>query len=110
MSSIMIFIPRELEAHRENLAGFFDGMVRKLYRNRHKDDVTLPAIPMLMGLLQGECAEFEEQLEINKFDENSLIELMDVANFAYLAYRALRKEGVEHVGENKADYAPNSHR
>jgi hypothetical protein len=55
------------------------------------------SIPQILDDLQQEVIEFEEQMALNKFDENTLVELMDTANFAYLAYVALRMQGVEHA-------------
>jgi hypothetical protein len=52
-----------------------------------------------MDLLVEEIVEFENQLEEDKFNENSLVELMDQANFSFLAYVALRRQGVKHEPE-----------
>jgi hypothetical protein len=75
---------------------FFDGMMKKLDKNSHKDTPTKETLPKIMDLLREEIKEFEEQLYKDRFDENSLIELMDQANFSFLAYVALRMEGVKH--------------
>jgi hypothetical protein len=72
-------------------------MIHKLDINSFKDTPTVKSIPQILDNLQEEIIEFEEQMALNKFDENTLIELMDTANFAYLAYVALRLQGVEHV-------------
>jgi hypothetical protein len=72
-------------------------MIHKLDLNSHKDTPTVKSIPQILDDLQQEVIEFEEQMALNKFDENTLVELMDTANFAYLAYVALRLQGVEHA-------------
>jgi hypothetical protein len=72
-------------------------MIHKLDINSFKDTPTVKSIPQILDDLQQEVIEFEEQMALNKFDENTLVELMDTANFAYLAYVALRMQGVEHA-------------
>ena len=96
MTSIIIRVPEELDKYAIFLQTFVHGMVAKLYKNRHKDTPTKKSLGNIMDLLFQEIIEFEEQLEVDKFDENSLIELMDQANFSFLAYVALRLQGVEH--------------
>ena len=66
-------------------------------KNSHKETPTVASLETIMDLLVEEISEFEEQVAKDKFDENSLIELMDQANFSFLAYVALRMQGVEHV-------------
>lgn len=94
MPEITLQVPDELEKYRTHLYHFVDGMIAKLYKNRHKDAHTLPRMGVLVDLLKQEIVEFEEQLEANKWDTNSLRELMDTSNFAFLAYCVLREEGV----------------
>jgi hypothetical protein len=107
MTEITVFVPDAIGNHAFALANFFQGMINKLHKNRHKDAITLPDIPMLMELLRGEIVEFEEQLGMDKFDTNTLVELMDVANFAYLAYGALVREGVGNGKQpNSTGYTP----
>jgi len=96
-SHIIVAIPTSLEKYSDQLLDFFDGMMKKLDKNSHKETPTLKSIPEIIENLREEIIEFEEQLVKDKFDENSLIELMDVANFAFLAYTALRLQGVEHA-------------
>jgi hypothetical protein len=79
---------------------FVQGMVTKLDKNSHKETPTTHDIPGILDLLHEEILEFEEQLNRDKFDENTLIELMDTANFAFLAYVALRMQGVNHGRKN----------
>src|SRR4249919_1288281 len=95
-TNLVIIVPKSLETHQLYLLNFFNGMIRKLDKNSHKDTPTMKSIPEIIENLREEVVEFEEQLAANKFDENTLIELMDAANFAYLAYVALRRQGVEH--------------
>jgi hypothetical protein len=96
-NTIIITVPASIEKYTDHLANFIDGMLRKLDKNSHKNTPTLKTLPAIMDNLREEIIEFEEQLAINRFDENSLIELMDQANFSFLAYVALRLQGVEHA-------------
>jgi len=96
-TNLVIALPDSLEQYSGQLANFVDGMIRKLDKNSHKETPTMKAIPEIVENLREEVIEFEEQLATDKFNENSLIELMDVANFAFLAYVALRMQGVEHA-------------
>jgi hypothetical protein len=93
---ITIEVPDSIKVWAPFLLKFFQGMMMKLDKNSHKKTPTLESLPRIMDLLRGEIKEFEDQWEMDKFDENSLIELMDQANFSFLAYVALRMEGVEH--------------
>jgi len=96
---IVTSIPKSIEQYQEYLRRFFEGMITKLDKNSHKSTPTVETLPKIMDLLRQEIIEFEEQLADKKFDENSLIELMDQANFSFLAYVALRLQGVEHGPE-----------
>ncbi len=96
-TNILVQVPDSLRLHRDHLLKFFEGMIHKLDINSFKDTPTVKSIPQILDDLQQEVIEFEEQMALNKFDENTLVELMDTANFAYLAYVALRLQGVEHA-------------
>ena len=98
---LMLHIPASLVEYSEHLGWFFDGMLHKLDINSHKATPTTKDIPEIIENLREEVIEFEEQLALNKFDENTLVELMDAANFAFLAYVALRIQGVEHATKRK---------
>ena len=87
--------PPSMAGMKDYLREFFTGMLDKLDRNSHKDTPNKSDIPTIMGLLRAELEEFEEQFLLDKNDENTLIELFDAANFAFLAFVALRKEGVK---------------
>lgn len=95
-TNILVQVPDSLRNYHAFLHEFFKGMIMKLDKNSHKDTPSKASLPEIMDLLRFEIEEFEEQLRIDKFDENSLIELMDQANFAFLAYIALRNSGVEY--------------
>ena len=95
MKTVMIIeVPESLQKYNHLLKGFFDGMIMKLDKNSHKETPTKETVANIINLLMDEIQEFENQLEEDRFNENSLIELMDAANFAFLAYVALRLEGV----------------
>lgn len=100
---IALEIPESLERYPELLRDFFDGMIHKLHINAYKETPTMKSIPEIIENLREEVVEFEEQLALDKFDENTLIELMDAANFAFLAYVALRLQGVEHVEKRNSE-------
>jgi len=96
-SHIVIHIPKSLFSYHTHLQRFFEGMIRKLDMNSHKTTPTTDDIPAIITKLHCEIVEFQEQFITNKEDENTLIELMDVANFAFLAYVACRLQGVKHA-------------
>ena len=93
---ILVEVPQSIEEYHNYLQLFFEGMMKKLDKNSYKSTPTKESLPGIMELLRGEIAEFEAQIYTDKFDENSLIELMDQANFSFLAYVALRLQGVNH--------------
>jgi len=101
-TNILVQIPDSLREYHNPLLDFFKGMIKKLDKNCHKDTPSIQDMGRIIDLLRLEIEEFEEQLGINKFDENSLIELMDTANFAFLAYVALRNQGVKHAEESSS--------
>jgi len=96
-NTIILNVPPSLEKFTPYLALFFVGMMHKLDKNSHKKTPTVETIPTIIDLLVEEVIEFEDQFHTDKNNENSLIELMDTANFAFLAYVALRMQGVEHA-------------
>jgi len=93
---MLVHVPESLQEYTEVLSDFFGSMMHKLDANSHKKTPTTKDIPEIIQNLREEVIEFEEQLALNKFDENTLIELADAANFAFLAYVALRLQGVKH--------------
>jgi hypothetical protein len=102
-TSVVVQVPKSIAAYHWMLHDFFKGMIMKLAKNSHKDTPTKETLPKIMDLLREEIREFEEQLAEDKFNENSLIELMDQANFSFLAYVALRMEGVKHGDKENPD-------
>ena len=99
-TNILVQIPDSLRDWHPLLLDFFKGMIRKLDKNSHKKTPTIASLETIMTLLVDEIIEFEVQVAKDKFDSNSLVELMDQANFAFLAYVALRAEGVKHEEES----------
>jgi hypothetical protein len=87
-------IPKSLEQYTDHLQGFVDGMITKLDKNSWKETPTVNTIPDIINLLRAEIEEFETQFFEDKYDQNVLVELMDAANFAFLAYVALRLQGL----------------
>jgi hypothetical protein len=92
--SLTVIIPKSIEQYTPLIQSFVDGMIIKLDKNSWKKTPTVNSIPEIIDLLGGELSEFEEQFFENKYDENVLVELMDVANYAFLAYVALRLQGL----------------
>ena len=103
MTAIMVPVPPTLNAHRGALREFFAGMVRKLDLNSHKDVPGRQDVEMLLAGALREIAEFLEQYHSDKFDENTLVETFDSANFIYLTYMALRNGGTKTKLENYID-------
>ena len=91
-SDIQIRIPKSIEKYVPHLIAFFVGMVHKLDKNSHKNTPTKESIQTIIDLLVDEVIEFERQVIEDKFNENSFMELVDTANFAFLAYVALKLE------------------
>lgn len=96
-TNILLQVPDKLRQHHLHLYYFFKGMIDKLEKNAHKDTPNAKSVGLMMAKLREEIEEFEEQLADNKFDPNTLVELMDQANFSFLAYVYLRMGGVEHA-------------
>lgn len=90
---IPVAIPPSLEGLSDHLQGFFDTMIKKLDKNSWKETPTIHSIPEIVGLMIEEVTEFEVQFYSDAYDENVLVELADAANFAFLAYVALRIHG-----------------
>lgn len=86
---IVIEVPNSIQKYAPLLKRFFDGMIKKLDKNSHKETPTKETIERIIDLLFEEIIEFKRQIHEDKYNENSLIELMDTANFAFLAYVAL---------------------
>jgi len=102
-TNILIQVPNSLRNYHDHLQRFFEGMMVKLHRNSHKKTPTTNDIPTIIDLLREEIREFEQQFFEDKDDENVLIELMDAANFAFLAYVALRLQDLGNGNPNRKD-------
>ena len=96
MNKIEVSIPNSIGNYAVLLEDFIKTMVHKLDKNSHKETPTKESLPAIMDLLVEEIFEFEQQIDADKFNENSLVELADQANFSFLAYVALRQQGVKH--------------
>jgi hypothetical protein len=90
--TITIQVPRSIAKYREFIEQFVNGMMYKLDVNSYKDTPTVKTVPTIIDMLLEEVREFNEQFYENRHDYNALVELMDVANFAFLAYIALEQE------------------
>lgn len=95
-----IEIPSILRSHESTLREFFDGMVFKLAVNAHKDQIDARSIPGLIDLMLDELREFKDEIGPDGTAEpNALQEAFDGANFWYLLFQFLRKNGVPDARE-----------
>lgn len=92
MPMIEVFVPPGVAKYAADLQLFVEGMVKKLDKNSHKNTPDREQLDAMIQLLHGELAELEEQIELDKFDDNALVESQDVANFAFLIFTALRRD------------------
>jgi len=99
-TNIIIQVPNSLRPYHSFLHEFFRTMIDKLDKNSHKETPTKESLEKIMDLLLEEIVEFEKQVAEDKFNGNSLVELADQANFSFLAYVALRLEGVKHESKS----------
>lgn len=96
MNNVVVRTPSSIDQYTRLLESFVQGMVMKLDKNSHKATPTLNTVPEIIDFLKLEIDEFETQFFENRDDENTVVELFDIANFAFLAYIALK---------NKHEYA-----
>jgi hypothetical protein len=83
---IKLVVPASIQHYEDQLESFLLGMIHKLDLNSDKDTPTTETISSILGLLFQEITEY--RMEKNK--KRRLVELMDVANFAFLLYLAER--------------------
>ena len=86
-------LPVQLEPLESRLREFFQGMLYKLDLNAHKKTPEIEDIPNMVMLLIIELAEFATQFRKDRDDVNTLIELFDTANFAFLMFLTMRNAG-----------------
>ena len=82
--SITLVVPDSIEFMAPMLGRFFEGMVHKLDTNSHKEPPRKCDVTAFILKLQGEVLETYKQWLENKHDPNLLMELCDIANFAFL--------------------------
>jgi len=80
---LLISVPHELEFLRPDLQRFFDAMIYKLRRNKHKGRWEDLDIPKTVERMRDEIAELEEAISEGSTVE-VLFEAADVANFALI--------------------------
>jgi len=95
-TNIIVQVPDSLRSYHSFLQDFFIKMIIKLDKNSWKETPTKANLHEIMDLLVDEVVEFESQIHKDRLDLNTFMELADIANFAFLAYVALRLEGVKH--------------
>lgn len=91
MSEVTIEIPDEIGYLSEDLEVFFNGMVHKLYKNKHKKPPDTCDVTRFILLMQKEILELHEQWINDKTDPNLSAELWDIANFAFLMNVSAKK-------------------
>jgi NTP pyrophosphatase (non-canonical NTP hydrolase) len=101
-TNILLQVPDSLRDYHFFLQGFFMKMIIKLDKNSWKETPTKANLHEIMDLLVDEVVEFEAQVDKNRLDINAYMELADIANFAFLAYAALRLEGVKNENKDTA--------
>lgn len=79
--------------YESRLREFFQGMLYKLDMNAHKKTPEVVDIPGMTEMLLDELNEFTEQFVADSRNVNTVIELFDVSNFAFLMFLALRNKG-----------------
>jgi len=89
---LVVRVPPDIEWMAPHLRDFFQGMVAKLYLNRHKEPPRKMEGLRFLGLMQGEVAELARQCYEDQSSPNLFLELHDVANFAFLMGLSLRLE------------------
>jgi len=95
MTKISINVPSSMRVYREHLSEFIGTMMRKLDMNSHKNVPETKDIPGMVQRLKEEIEEFEEQQKFDPTAINNIMELVDASNFAFLAFVALRNNGVK---------------
>lgn len=103
MTNIAVPCPPSLRAYREHLREFLSIMLRKLDMNSHKNTPTKRSVTAIVGAVLGELDEFLQQHAFDRHSENTLIELADGANLLFMAFVALRSEGVKTEKEKLID-------
>jgi hypothetical protein len=73
----------------KDLETFVERMAAKLNKNMHKNEGPV-TVPLLVELLTRELGEFLRQYMEDASDPNTLDELADIANFAFLLYMKVR--------------------
>jgi hypothetical protein len=91
---MQLYVPDSLLMFEERLREFFQGMLWKLHLNAHKKTPEVVDVPGMTRMLLAELGEFMEQFYKDKKDANTVVELFDVSNFAFLIFLALRNQGV----------------
>lgn len=98
-STITIVVPDNIWQMEDQLAEFFNGMVHKLSSNSHKTPPSVCDITKYILLLQGEVLEMYHQWVTDKDDPNLMLELCDVANYAFLVTVSMKLERAANEAE-----------
>ncbi len=97
---ITIHLPRDLENVRPELVRFFDAMVYKLHRNKHKGKWENVRLGMALPKIRAEINELQEAISNgNTFEV--ILEAADVANWALIIANVALE-----VYEHEAHYTP----
>lgn len=94
-TNLRLSLPSELESMAPHLLEFFQGMVAKLYQNRHKTPPRKCDLLKFLLNMHQEMVELHEQCYLDPRDPNMFLEMHDVANYAFLMSMALRLELID---------------
>ena len=89
---VLTIVPNSVEAWSPFFKQFTMLMMEKLDKNSHKGNPAIKDLAGLMTLLKAEIKEFEDQIALDRFDRNATLELADIANYAFIAYVAIKLE------------------
>lgn len=93
--TFLVEVPPQLENMRPHLQAFVEGMIVKLWHNRHKTTPAAYDVLKFFTLMQKEVVELCEQCMADRMARNVDGELCDIANFAFLMSFSLDLERAE---------------
>jgi len=102
---LRMIVPQSIRGYADDLGEFLARMLLKLDKNSHKNTPARHDMKRIVELLRDEIIEFEEQMVLDKLDENAGLELADIANFAFIAFIAWRagNSGTDAMAGHKSD-------
>lgn len=89
---ISVRIPYEIKEFTPYFQSFVQGMIDKLWNNRHKTPPRQCDTLRFLMLMHREMVELHEQCIIDRNSPNMLLETYDIANFAFLMGMSFKME------------------